>query len=89
MAKKNQPGKHTKIEQVEYDKLEIQEYLLEGNMNTDLSKLIFKTRGKNLEIKAHKKWKYNDNICVGCEEREETEEEFLSCPGLSVQNPTT
>ena len=68
-------------------------------MNTDLSKLIFKTRGKNLEIKAHKKWKYNDNICVGCEEREETEEEFLSLNTIptinenltleiSVQNPS-
>ena len=84
--KKNQPGKQTKIEQVEYENLEIQEYLLEGNKNTELSQLIFKTRGKNLEIKAHKKWKYKDNICVGRGIKDETEEEFLSCPGLSEQN---
>jgi hypothetical protein len=86
MGKKNQPGKQTKIEQVEYETLEIQEYLVEGNKNTELSQLIFKTRGKTLEIKAHKKWKYKDNICVGCERREETEEEFLSCAGLSAVN---
>ena len=82
MEKKNQPGKQTKIEQVEYETLEIQEYLLEGNESTELSQVIYKTRGGNLEIKAHKKWKYKDNICVGCE----TEEEFCSCPGLSEQN---
>ena len=39
-----------------------------------------------MEIKAHKKWKYKDIICVGCESKDETEEEFLSCPGLSEQN---
>ena len=86
MDKKNQPGKQTKIEQVEYENLEIQEYLLEGNKNTELSQIIFKTRGKNLEIKAHKKWKYKDTICVGCGINDETEEEFLNCPGLGELN---
>ena len=71
---------------MEYETLEIQEYLLEGNESTELSQVIYKIRGKNLEIKALKKWKYKDNICVGCEMRDETEEEFLSCPGLSEDN---
>jgi hypothetical protein len=44
-----------KISNMKYDRLEMQEYLLEGNRNTKLSKLIFKARGKNLEIKSHKK----------------------------------
>ena len=59
----------------------IQEYLLEGNFNTELSKVIFKMRGKTLEIKDHKKWKYDDNLCVGCSTNIETENELLSCPG--------
>ena len=54
MDKKNQPGKQTKIEQVEYEKLEIQEYLLEGNKNTELSQLIFKTRGEIWKLKPTK-----------------------------------
>ena len=66
-----------------YEKLEIQEYLLDGNKNTKLSKLIFKARGKSLEIKTHKKWKYEDTICVGCKFEIETEDELLTCDGFA------
>ena len=58
----------------------MQEYLLDGNENLELSKLIYKARGRTLEIKAHKKWRYEDNLCVGCGINDETEEELLSCP---------
>ena len=78
MEKKNEPGKQTKISHLQYKKLEIQEYLMDGNQNTEISKLIFKARGKNLDIKEHKKWKYKDNLCIGCNTRIETEEELLS-----------
>ena len=81
IEQKNKPGKHTKIKNIEYKQLGIQEYLLEGNFNTELSKVIFKMRGKTLEIKDHKKWKYDDNLCVGCSTNIETENELLSCPG--------
>ena len=60
----------------------MQEYLLEGNKNTRLSKLIFKARGRNLEIKMHKKLRYEDVISVGCGENIETEDELLSCNGF-------
>ena len=46
MEQKNTPGKHTKIKNIEYKQLCIQEYLLEGNYNTEISKLIFKMKGK-------------------------------------------
>ena len=64
----------------------MQEYLMDGNRNTKLSKLIFNARGKTLDIKSHKKWKFDDNVCVGCGENEETEEEFVSCSGLADEN---
>ena len=60
----------------------MKEYLLEGNKNTTISKLIFKARGMTLEIKTHKKWLFEDNICVGCGTNIETESEILSCEGL-------
>ena len=47
--------------------------------------MIFAARGRNLEIKEHKKWKYSDNICVGCDKENESENELLSCPGLVKQ----
>ena len=77
MEQKNKPGKHTKIKDIEYKQLCIQEYLLEGNYNTELSKVMFKMRGKTLEIKEHKKWKYENVICVGCGKNNETEKELL------------
>jgi hypothetical protein len=76
-------NKQKKIGHLTYDKLEMQEYLLDGNKNTQLSKIIFKARGRTLDIKCHKKWKFDDVICVGCGKKEETEEEFISCPGLA------
>ena len=62
----------------------MQSYLLEGNKNTDLAKLIFKDKGRNLDIKTHKKQKYEDNLCVGCGVRIETEDEILSFSGLGT-----
>ena len=39
-------------------------------------------RGKTQEIKDHKKWKYENNLCVGCSITIETEKELLECPGF-------
>ena len=41
LEKKNEPGKQTKIAHLQYSKLELQEYLLDGNKNTEISKLIY------------------------------------------------
>ena len=82
IREKNKPGrnnKKSKIACIEYDQLEIQEYLYEGNENTNTSKLIFKARAQKLDIKMHKKWKYDDTVCVGCGQKDETGEEILSC----------
>ena len=64
----------------------MQEYLLEGNKNTYISRLIFKARGRNLDIKTHKKWKYDDDLCVGCGINVESEEELITCESLSANN---
>ena len=60
----------------------MQEYLIEGNKSTEISKLLFKARGSTLDIKTQKKWKYDDNLCVGCNLNIETIEEVLVCPKL-------
>ena len=79
-------NKQTKIADLNYENLEMQEYLNDGNRNTRISKLIFKARGRNLNIKMHKKWKYSDAICVGCGKNDETENELLLCAGLGDRN---
>ena len=68
---------------LKYDDLKIQEYLLDGNQNTNVSKFIFKARSMTLNIKTQKSWKYQDKICVGCGVQNETGDEILICDGLS------
>ena len=40
----------------------MQAYLVSVKRNTKLSKLIFKPRGRNLEIKMHKKWRNSEKV---------------------------
>ena len=67
----------TKEDYRQYSKLQMQEYL--ADRNTDISKLIFKASGKTLDIKFHKKWKYDDILCSGCKINQESGEEILAC----------
>ena len=53
-------SKQTKISDLNYSKLEMQQYLLDGDRNRNISNLIFKARGKMLDIKLQKKWKFED-----------------------------
>ena len=85
---KNMPGKHTKMVNLHYSDLCIQEYLLDGNSNTEISKIIFEARGRNLNIKAHKRWQYGDDLCLGCNVNIETEDELLTCPGFCESKET-
>jgi hypothetical protein len=71
--------KQSKILDIHYSELKMQEYLADGDRNTNISKLIFKARGKILDIKLHKKWKYDDKTCSGCKINEESGEEILLC----------
>ena len=41
MEQKNKPGKHTKIENITYKNLCIQDYFLDVNKNTELARLIY------------------------------------------------
>ena len=75
-------SKQTNILDLQYTKLEIQEYMCEGSRNKEIAKVIYKARGKSLDIKTHKKWKYSDLMCIGCGEEVETVDEILSCSGL-------
>ena len=78
--KTRKDGKMSKISILKYETLELQQYLLEGN--TNISKFISKARSQTLDLKTQKKWKYNDLLCSGCTEREESGQEILSCDGF-------
>ena len=75
-------NKQTKISNIQYKELNIQDYLFGGNVNTKMSKFIFKARSKNIDIKSFKKWKYEDKLCIGCNKNEENESEIMYCEGF-------
>merc|ERR1711947_32282 len=79
----SEKNNQTKILHIVYTKLEMQEYLMSEKHNTELSKLIFKARSKMLDIKLHKRWKYTDVTCVGCNQNAESESELMNCAGFS------
>ena len=75
--KPRKDGKMSKISIIKYEKLELQQYLHHGN--TNISKFTSKARSQKLDLKNQKKWKYSELICSGCNEREESGQEILSC----------
>ena len=51
-------SKQSKVLGIQFEKLVMQENLLNGDRNSKVSKLIFKARTKTLNIKSQKSWKY-------------------------------
>ena len=80
--------KQSKVLGIQFEKLVMQEYLLNGDRNSAVSKLIFKARTKTLDIKSQKSWKYEDLLCSGCKTNDESEQELFSCKyfGENVKN---
>ena len=74
-----QKKKQDKIKDIFYLKLEMQEYLADGDRNISVSRTIYRARGKTLNIKLQKKWQYDDTLCSGCSVNEESGEEILRC----------
>ena len=81
--------KQTKISSLQYQKLEIQEYFIDGNCNKKVSKIIFKARSKTLDIKLQKRWKYADLLCIGCKLLEESGDEIMLCEVLNNENKSS
>ena len=49
--------------------------------------MIYKAMTQTLDIKTHKRWKYDNNICIACHEKEETIE--VMCTYLRDNNEET
>ena len=79
---KIQQMKQEKIKNINYNQLKMQDYLAEGDRNILISKIIYRARGMTLDLKMQKKWKYEDILCEGCHENEETGEKVLKCEKL-------
>ena len=50
------------------------QYLADAERNISISKIIYKARGKTLDVKLQKRWKYSDMLCSTCKTTEESGE---------------
>ena len=81
---KSQQMVQEKIKNIVYRDLKMQDYLFEGDRNLLVSKAIYKARGQILDIKMHKRWKFDNLNCEGCNKNLETGEEILQCEKLGT-----
>ena len=68
-------SKKEKTKHITFKTLKLSEYL-RTNKNTNIS---FSLRSGGLDIKTWNKWKYDDNLCVMCENKEENMEHLMEC----------
>ena len=55
----------------------MQENMLCGDRNVNVSRFIFKARSTTLDIKSQQKWKYYDMLCSGCNTSAEAGEDIF------------
>ena len=53
-----------------------------------MTKVIFSVRSKTLDIKEWQPWKYNDDLCVKCENSPETMDHFVTCVEYGIECET-
>ena len=77
---------HSKLNELDYSKLEIQDYLKTDNMLTDDEKcILFKFRVREIEVRVNYKNKYNDLLCQLCRKDSESQHHLLMCEELIKQ----
>ena len=76
LVKENETKDKTK--QIKFNQLEMSKYL-RYNKGLVLSKIIFAVRSGTLELKVWNLWKYDNDICVGCNSWPETMSHFMTC----------
>ena len=68
----------SKTKHIKFTQLSMSKYL-ENNRNTLLSQIIFSVRSGTMDIKSWNDWKYQDLLCVMCENSEENIKHFMTC----------
>ena len=75
-------SKHSKGEEVQYDVLQSQKYLVSEKFTTKQKQLLFSLRFRMINVKSNFKIMYENLMCLLCEEEEETQSHLLDCQKL-------
>ena len=82
----SEKAKKSKLKELEYEKLECQNYLRSSELETREKKLLFQIRTRMIDVKANFKNHYSDIFCpLGCE-NEDDQTHVLHCKILLQNN---
>ena len=70
----------SKLKNLNYDKLKMQEYLKENMFSTSDARLIFRFRTRMAPFKENFKGSHQNNLCPLCEEHPDDQNLLFSCP---------
>ena len=87
--KKSRTSDYAKGRKINYDKLELQDYLKETecDLSLDEKKWIFKCRTDDIDIRGNFQWKYSNHFCISCGENVIEDNEHLTlCKKLLGRN---
>ena len=87
----NKKETHSKVKELKYDELKIQDYLSPNRWisSKDEAQFIFKLRCNQVTVKANLKWKYEDVQCRACYYENETQQHIYDCQYLKETNVET
>ena len=68
----------SKTKHINFCELMMGQYL-KDNKKTSVTKIIFHTRSKTLEIKVWAPWKFENDLCVACKNEIESMCHFMNC----------
>ena len=74
--------KLSKVKNVNFSKLQIQDYLLPNSLEMKQQKLLFQLRTSMVELKSNFKRKHNDNLCPICHKDGDDQPHLLQCSEL-------
>ena len=75
----------SKTKHIIYKQLEMSDYLCE-NKNTRVSKTLYSKKAGTFYLKQVNPWKYNDNLCVMRNLKEESLDRFIHCNSYGRKN---
>ena len=68
---------------VNYEELKIQQYFVDGSLNSSDVKLLFSFRTRMVDVRCNYKNSYDIHCCPLCEREEDTQEHLLICPTIN------
>ena len=75
--------KHENVKYIKYESLNMATYLKENSYNYSVQERqhLFQCRMSDIDLRAHRKWKYEDTFCITCKDRKTIEKSnhILEC----------